>query len=212
MVKFGGKEENRSIKWDECLNWEINWCINRLKWKYKLKSAISSKLSEFLVHWYCIDNSATGKFWNHRESRDEDPKPGPTCTKECCLSTGRPHLLILSSSAHIVLICSYCPHYAHIVLILSSLCWYCPHAYNHHHQRQFHHHHHEVYRQAFVQQALCSPSRTSMMTSRRPDTTHVTDLHSWSSSSSSPSSPSSSSHILTISMLTVEDQMPHISY
>ena len=93
----------------------------------------------------------------------------------------------------VVLICSYCPH----VLILSS-----SHAYYHHHQRQFHHHHHEDYRQAFVQQALCSPSRTSMMTSRRPDTTHVTDLHSWSSSS----------HILTISMLTVEDQMPHISY
>ena len=31
-------------------------------------------------------------------------------------------------------------------------------------------------KQAFVQQAVCSPSRTSLLTGRRPDTTHVTDL------------------------------------
>jgi len=32
---------------------------------------------------------------------------------------------------------------------------------------------------AFVQQAICSPSRTSFLTGRRPDTTRVTDLHSY---------------------------------
>ena len=36
-----------------------------------------------------------------------------------------------------------------------------------------------VFERAYVQQAVCSPSRSSLMTSRRPDTTHVTDLHSW---------------------------------
>jgi len=36
-----------------------------------------------------------------------------------------------------------------------------------------------VFESAYVQQALCSPSRSSLMTSRRPDTTHVTDLESW---------------------------------
>ena len=34
--------------------------------------------------------------------------------------------------------------------------------------------------QAFVQQAVCSTSRASLLTGRRPDTTHVTDLyHYW---------------------------------
>ena len=32
---------------------------------------------------------------------------------------------------------------------------------------------------AFVQQAICSPSRTSFLTGRRPDTTRVTDLWSY---------------------------------
>ena len=34
-------------------------------------------------------------------------------------------------------------------------------------------------KRAYVQQALCSPSRTSVMTGRRPDTTHVYDLESY---------------------------------
>lgn len=31
-------------------------------------------------------------------------------------------------------------------------------------------------KRAYVQQALCSPSRTSVLTGRRPDTTHTFDL------------------------------------
>ena len=31
-------------------------------------------------------------------------------------------------------------------------------------------------KRAYVQQAICSPSRTSFLTGRRPDTTHVYDL------------------------------------
>ena len=35
-------------------------------------------------------------------------------------------------------------------------------------------------KQAFVQQAICGPSRASLLTGRRPDTTHVYDLnHYW---------------------------------
>ena len=36
-----------------------------------------------------------------------------------------------------------------------------------------------IFENAYVQYALCSPSRTSFLTSRRPDTTHVTDLTSY---------------------------------
>jgi len=36
-----------------------------------------------------------------------------------------------------------------------------------------------ILEQAFVQEAVCSPSRTSLLTGRRPDTTRVTDLHSY---------------------------------
>ncbi|KAK3097190.1 hypothetical protein FSP39_007306 [Pinctada imbricata] len=34
-------------------------------------------------------------------------------------------------------------------------------------------------KRAYVQQAVCSPSRTSLLTGRRPDTTHIYDLHSY---------------------------------
>ena len=34
-------------------------------------------------------------------------------------------------------------------------------------------------KRAYVQQAVCSPSRTSFLTSRRPDTTHVYDLYNY---------------------------------
>ncbi|XP_005095812.1 iduronate 2-sulfatase [Aplysia californica] len=36
-----------------------------------------------------------------------------------------------------------------------------------------------LFEQSFVQQAFCGPSRTSFLTSRRPDTTRLYDLHSY---------------------------------
>ena len=36
-----------------------------------------------------------------------------------------------------------------------------------------------LFESAYVQQSVCSPSRTSMLTGRRPDTTHIIDLKSY---------------------------------
>ncbi|XP_074650665.1 iduronate 2-sulfatase-like isoform X2 [Tubulanus polymorphus] len=36
-----------------------------------------------------------------------------------------------------------------------------------------------LFNQTFVQQSLCGPSRTSLLTSRRPDTTHLYDFYSY---------------------------------
>ena len=36
-----------------------------------------------------------------------------------------------------------------------------------------------LFERSYVQQSLCSPSRTSFLTSRRPDTTRILDLNSY---------------------------------
>ena len=36
-----------------------------------------------------------------------------------------------------------------------------------------------IFSEAFINYQVCSPSRSSMLTSRRPDTTRVQDLYAW---------------------------------
>ena len=43
-----------------------------------------------------------------------------------------------------------------------------------------------VFKQAYVQQALCNPSRTSFLTGRRPETTGIRDNHSWFTETGNP--------------------------
>ena len=43
-----------------------------------------------------------------------------------------------------------------------------------------------VFKQAYVQQALCNPSRTSFLTGRRPETTRVQDNESWFTKTGNP--------------------------